>query len=139
MALKRPLPDTTSLSVLADEWDMSLRSAGKSPQTRRAHLYASTSPRLPGCNGLSLALERAERPQDAPTHDQHVPARPAHAGEYGLRAYDVRGWMHPATGVHDGTDLVAAIEAVLAEPGVVQVHSRNVAYGCYMLRVTRAG
>lgn len=56
-----------------------------------------------------------------------------------LRAYDVRGWIHPATRVHDGTDPVAAIEAVLAEPGVVQVHSRNVAYGCYMFRVTRAG
>ncbi len=52
------------------------------------------------------------------------------------------GWcrrIHPATRVHDGTDPVAAIEAVLAEPGVVQVHSRNVAYGCYMFRVTRAG
>lgn len=52
-----------------------------------------------------------------------------------LRAYDARGWIHPATGVHDGTDPVAAIEAVLAEPGVAQVHSRNTAYGCYMFRV----
>jgi len=49
-----------------------------------------------------------------------------------LRAYDSRGWIHPATTTHDGTDPVAAIEAVLAADGVVEVHSRNIAYGCYM-------
>ena len=54
-----------------------------------------------------------------------------------LRAYDDRGWIHPATTVHDGTDPTAAIRAVLAEPGVVQVHSRNIAYGCYMFSATR--
>lgn len=55
-----------------------------------------------------------------------------------LRAYDDRGWIHPATTVHDGTDPVSAIRAVLAQPGVVQVHSRNIAYGCYMFSVTRS-
>ena len=54
-----------------------------------------------------------------------------------LRAYDSRGWIHPATRVHDGTDPEAALDAVLAEPGVVQVHSRNVAYGCWMFTATR--
>ncbi len=49
-----------------------------------------------------------------------------------LRAYDERGWIHPATTTHDGSDPVAALAAVLAEPGVVEVHSRNVAYGCFM-------
>jgi hypothetical protein len=53
-----------------------------------------------------------------------------------LRAYDERGWIHPATRVHDGTDPEAALAEVLAAPGVVQVHSRNVAYGCYMFTVT---
>jgi hypothetical protein len=53
-----------------------------------------------------------------------------------LRAYDDRGWIHPATRVHDGTDPEGALAAVLAEPGVVEVHSRNVAYGCYMLAVS---
>jgi len=53
-----------------------------------------------------------------------------------LRAYDERGWIHPATRVHDGSDPEAAIAKVLAAPGVVQVHSRNVAYGCYMFTVT---
>ena len=54
-----------------------------------------------------------------------------------LRAYDSRGWIHPATTTHDGTDPVAAINAVLAEDGVVAVHSRNIAYGCYMFTATR--
>jgi hypothetical protein len=53
-----------------------------------------------------------------------------------LRAYDERGWIHEATTVHDGTDPEAAIAAVLAAPGVVQVHSRNIAYGCYMFTIT---
>lgn len=54
-----------------------------------------------------------------------------------LRAYDARGWIHPATCVHDGTDPEAAIAAVLADPGVVEVHSRNIAYGCFMFAITR--
>ncbi|MEV6278423.1 DUF1203 domain-containing protein [Nocardia sp. NPDC051832] len=56
-----------------------------------------------------------------------------------LRAYDSRGWIRPATRVHDGTDAEAQLTAVLAEPGVVEVHSRNVAYGCFMFRVTAPG
>ncbi|WP_152363107.1 DUF1203 domain-containing protein [Microlunatus speluncae] len=47
-----------------------------------------------------------------------------------LRAYDERGWIHPASTHHDGSDPAAAIAAVLAQPGVVQLHLRNVAYGC---------
>jgi hypothetical protein len=54
-----------------------------------------------------------------------------------LRAYDSRGWIHPATCVHDGSDPEAAIAGVLAHPEVVLVHSRNVAYGCYMFAVER--
>ena len=49
-----------------------------------------------------------------------------------LRAYDSRGWIHPATTTHDGSDPAAALDAVLAAEGVVEVHSRNIAYGCYM-------
>jgi hypothetical protein len=55
-----------------------------------------------------------------------------------LRAYDARGWIHPATTTHDGSDPQGAIAEVLADPGVVQVHSRNLAYGCFMFAVTRA-
>ena len=55
-----------------------------------------------------------------------------------LRAYDERGWIHPSTHLHDGSDPDAAIASVLAHPEVVEVHSRNPAYGCYMFRVTRS-
>jgi hypothetical protein len=55
-----------------------------------------------------------------------------------LRAYDARGWIHPATTTHDGRDPVTALQTVLAEPGVVAVHSRNIAYGCFMFMATAA-
>ncbi|HRN28627.1 MAG TPA: DUF1203 domain-containing protein [Terrimesophilobacter sp.] len=55
-----------------------------------------------------------------------------------LRAYDARGWIHPSTRVHDGTDPDAAITSILADPDVVLIHSHNVAYGCYMMAITRA-
>ena len=54
-----------------------------------------------------------------------------------LRAYDRRGWIHPATRVHDGTDPEAVIAEILADPDVAQIHSRNVAYGCFMFTVVR--
>jgi hypothetical protein len=54
-----------------------------------------------------------------------------------LRAYDERGWIHPSSTTHDGRDPEAAIAAVLAHPAVVQVHSRNISYGCYMFAITR--
>ncbi|MFB9905440.1 DUF1203 domain-containing protein [Allokutzneria oryzae] len=55
-----------------------------------------------------------------------------------LRAYDKRGWIHPVTQAHDGADPVAVIAEMLAEPDVVEIHSRNIAYGCYMFSITRA-
>ena len=55
-----------------------------------------------------------------------------------LRAYDARGWIHPTTRTHDGSDADDVLAAVLAEPGVELVHSRNVAYGCYMFAATRS-
>jgi len=54
-----------------------------------------------------------------------------------LRAYDCNGWIHPVTRVHDGNNPEAVIANMLANPEVVQIHSRNVAYGCYMFTVTR--
>jgi hypothetical protein len=53
-----------------------------------------------------------------------------------LRAYDERGWIVDAV-VHDGTDPERAIEQLFADPRAVQLHSRNVAYGCFMFTVTR--
>jgi hypothetical protein len=54
-----------------------------------------------------------------------------------LRAYDRRGRIHAASRMHDGSDPMAAIAAVLGEPDVVEVHSRNVVYGCYMFTARR--
>lgn len=56
-----------------------------------------------------------------------------------LRAYDRRGWIHESTQVHDGTDPETVITSMLADPDVVQVHSRNVAFGCYMFAIARLG
>lgn len=53
-----------------------------------------------------------------------------------LRAYDARGWIHPATRTHDGTGAESVLAEVLAEPGVVEVHSRNIGYGCFMFAAT---
>lgn len=53
-----------------------------------------------------------------------------------LRAYDRRGWIHSAS-VHDGTSPGGAISTAFADPAVVEVHSRNVAYGCYMFSLRR--
>ena len=53
-----------------------------------------------------------------------------------LRAYDERGWIHPATRVHDGTDAAGVLAEVLAQQGVVEVHSRNIDYGCFMFSAT---
>jgi hypothetical protein len=55
-----------------------------------------------------------------------------------LRAYDRAGWIHPSTTVHDGRDPEAAIARILGDPDVVEVHSRNIAYGCYMFAVRPA-
>jgi hypothetical protein len=54
-----------------------------------------------------------------------------------LRAYDRRGWIHNASRTHDGHDPEGVIAAMLSDPEVVQIHSRNIAYGCYMFAITR--
>jgi hypothetical protein len=56
-----------------------------------------------------------------------------------LRAYDRRGRIHDATRTHDGGDPEAVIAEILADPGVERIHSRNIAWGCYMFAITRAG
>jgi hypothetical protein len=71
---------------------------------------------------------------------------PVHAGCYPpewrgrpqvLRAYDQRGWICDAK-AHDGTDPEAVIDEMLKNDAVEQIHSRNIAYGCYMFVVRRA-
>ena len=53
-----------------------------------------------------------------------------------LRAYDQRGWICDAR-VHDGSDPDAVIDEMLRNDAVAQIHSRNIAYGCYMFQVRR--
>ena len=53
-----------------------------------------------------------------------------------LRSYDRRGWIHEAV-MHDGKDPETVIARLLGDPEAVQLHSRNVAYGCFMFVVTR--
>jgi hypothetical protein len=55
-----------------------------------------------------------------------------------LRAYDRRGRIHHTTRLHDGLDPESVIADMLADPEVVRIHSRNVAWGCYMFAVVRA-
>lgn len=54
-----------------------------------------------------------------------------------LRAYDERGWIHDAR-THDGEHPERVLAEMLADRAVVQIHSRNIAYGCYNFTVTRA-
>lgn len=54
-----------------------------------------------------------------------------------LRAYDSRGWIHESTRVHDGQNPEQVIAEILAHQEVAFIHSRNVAYGCYMFAITR--
>jgi len=54
-----------------------------------------------------------------------------------LRAYDRRGWICDAR-VHDGVDPETAITAMLENEALVTLHSRNVAYCCFMFQIRRA-
>jgi hypothetical protein len=53
-----------------------------------------------------------------------------------LRAYDQRGWICDAQ-THDGSDPELAITMMLEDEAVVEIHSRNIAYGCYMFLIRR--
>jgi hypothetical protein len=53
-----------------------------------------------------------------------------------LRAYDQRGWICEAR-VHDGTDPETTINEMFENETVAEIHSRNVAYGCYMFLIRR--
>jgi hypothetical protein len=76
--------------------------------------------------------EHCEGPTDVDSYPSAWRGRPQV-----LRAYDRNGRIHPATRVHDGSDPEAVIVDMLAETEVMQIHSRNVAYGCYMFTVIR--
>jgi hypothetical protein len=41
--------------------------------------------------------------------------------------------------MHDGNEAETALREVLSAPGVVEVHSRNITYGCFMFAASLAG
>ena len=53
-----------------------------------------------------------------------------------FRAYDAIGAIADALLVEPG-DHDVAVEKLFADPAVVEIHTRNVLYGCYMLRMRR--
>lgn len=53
-----------------------------------------------------------------------------------FRAYNADGAIADAVLAEPG-DHDVAIEKLFADPAVVEIHTRNVLYGCYMLRITR--
>ena len=53
-----------------------------------------------------------------------------------LRAYDQRGWICEAM-VHDGMNPEAVIAKMLENETIEEIHSRNVAFGCYMFLIRR--
>ena len=76
-------------------------------------------------------------------HAAHCDQTPAGAypedwlGRPGPARLRQAGLVHAATRVHDGSDPDAATAEILADPGVVEIHSRTIAYGCYMFAITR--
>jgi len=56
-----------------------------------------------------------------------------------LRAYDERGWIHETPGSTTAATRTGPSVDIFAAPEVVLIHSRNIAYGCYMFSITRDG
>jgi hypothetical protein len=53
-----------------------------------------------------------------------------------LRGFDAEGMLRAADLCEPGQG-DAAVRALLAEPGVVQIHAHNAAYGCFLARIER--
>ena len=56
-----------------------------------------------------------------------------------FRAYGHDGTIVGGEVVEPGTDQEHVATRLLDDPEVAFLHSRNVVYGCYMLRIDRAG
>ena len=55
-----------------------------------------------------------------------------------MRTYRLDGTISGGVRLEPGDDRDAAARALLADPDVAFVHSRNIVYGCYMLEIRRA-
>ena len=90
---------------------------GRSPYREVGPVFACAAP-CPGPDGAGYPAAWIRKPQV-------------------LRAYDALGWIVDAVH-HDGAAPEAAIARLFQDPRAVQLHSRNVAYGCFMFQVMRA-
>ena len=97
--------------------------------------YEPTLPAGTPYREIGAVFAHADR-CDGPASDSDYPADWRGRPQV-LRAYDGRGWIHPATRVHDGSDPDGVIAQLLSDPTVVMIHSRNIGYGCYMFTITR--
>jgi hypothetical protein len=84
---------------------------------------------------IGAVFAHAERCDGKPTSGEYPPdwRRKPQV----LRSYDRRGFIRDAV-VHEGTNAESEIARLLQDPEAVQLHSRNVAYGCFMFVVTRS-
>jgi hypothetical protein len=94
-------------------------------------------PPLPSSPYREKGAVFAHAVQCRPTLDPHAYPTDWRGKPQVLRAYDERGWIHAAI-VHDGSSPEGSISSVFEDRAVVEIHSRNVAYGCYMFSLRRA-
>jgi hypothetical protein len=140
-AIRRSGKDASGnpIEILADAIGEPLRCCLRNARAGEKAILFGYAPPLPGGGSspyreTGAILAHADQcpgpdPSDFYPHDWQGRAQV-------LRAYDERGWIHPASMTHDGSDPVGAIAKVLSAPGVVEVHSRNIAYGCFMFAAT---
>ena len=136
LARARSCPSAASLYRLTAEGDEPLRCCLRNAHAGEALLLFNYEPPI----GDSPYRERgavfahADGCDGPPPPDAYPPSW--RGRRQVLRAYDRRGWIRDAI-VHDGSGPEAEIARLFADPEVVQLHSRNVAYGCFMFAVTR--
>jgi Protein of unknown function (DUF1203) len=129
------------LEHLVAEGGESLRCCLRSAETGEALLLFGWEPTLPGegdspYREIGAILAHAE-PCEGPKSELAYPEGWRGKPQV-LRAYDRRGWIHDATRIHDGSEPDAVIADMFTDADVVEIHSRNIAWGCYMFRVTRS-
>jgi hypothetical protein len=112
-----------------------LRCCLRDARTGEVLVLFSYEPPLPESPYREIGAVFAHAGACAGPADQHAYPTDWYGRPQVLRAYDGNGRIHPASRMHDGRDPEAAITAALSEPGVVEVHSRNIEYGCYMFTV----
>ena len=126
------------VEYLVAEGGEPLRCCLRNARAGEAAILFGYAPPLPAASPYREvgAVFAHARPCDGPATEGYPPdwrGRPQV-----LRSYDGRGRIHWTTTVHDGTDPESVISDMLGDPEVVQVHSRNVAWGCFMFSVSRA-